>query len=64
MDKGKKHKVKMQNLISDINIKTWAGVFKNGVLRKIFGHKREEVAGTGENCIMRSFMIDTLQQTL
>jgi hypothetical protein len=39
-------------------------VFKNGVLRKIFGPKSEEVVGTGEDCIMRSFMIDTVQQTL
>jgi hypothetical protein len=34
------------------------------VLGKIFGAKRKEVAGTGENCIMRSFMIGTVQQTL
>jgi len=40
------------------------GVFKNRMLRKIFGPKREEIAGTGENCIMRSFMIGTVQQTL
>jgi hypothetical protein len=40
------------------------GVFKNGVLRKILGPKREEVVGTGENCIMRSFMIGTVQHTL
>jgi hypothetical protein len=32
-------------------------VFENRVLRRIFGHKREEVAGgCGEDCIMRSFI--------
>jgi hypothetical protein len=40
------------------------GVFKNGLLRKIFGSEWEEVAGTGENCIMSSIMIGTVQQTL
>jgi hypothetical protein len=39
-------------------------VFENGVPRKIFGHKRDEVTGTGENCIMRSFVICTPQQIL
>jgi hypothetical protein len=29
-------------------------VFENRVLRRIFGHKREEV---GENCRMRNFII-------
>jgi hypothetical protein len=32
-------------------------VFENGVLRGVFGCKRDEVTGSGENCIMRSFMI-------
>jgi hypothetical protein len=35
-------------------------VFENGVLRRIFGPKRDEV--TGENCIMRSFVICALRQ--
>jgi hypothetical protein len=37
-------------------------VFENRVLRRIFGPKTDEV--TGENCIMRSFMICTLRQVL
>jgi hypothetical protein len=37
-------------------------VFENRVLRKIFGPKGEEVMEGGENCIMRSFMICTLDQ--
>ena len=32
-------------------------VFENRVLRKIFGPKRDEVTGGGENYIMRSLMI-------
>jgi hypothetical protein len=35
-------------------------VFENKVLRRIFEPKRVEV--TGENCIMRSFVICTLRQ--
>jgi hypothetical protein len=35
-------------------------VFENRVLRRIFGPKREEVAG--EECIMRSFINCTLHQ--
>jgi hypothetical protein len=34
-------------------------VFENRVLRRIFGTKRGEVTGSGENFIMRSFMICT-----
>jgi hypothetical protein len=34
-------------------------VFENGVLRGIFGSKRDEVTGNGENFIMRSFMVCT-----
>jgi hypothetical protein len=40
------------------------GVFENRVLRRIFGPKRDEVTGNGENCIMKSFMICTLHQVL
>jgi hypothetical protein len=36
-------------------------VFENGVLKKIFGPRRDEVTG---NCAMRSFMIDTHHQIL
>jgi hypothetical protein len=40
-------------------------VFENGVLRRIFGPKRNEVTGEwGENCIMRSLMICTAHQML
>jgi hypothetical protein len=31
-------------------------LFENRVLRRIFGPKREEVVGGGEDCIMRSFI--------
>jgi hypothetical protein len=34
--------------------------FENRELRKIFGPKRDEVTGGGENYIMRSLMIFTL----
>ena len=34
-------------------------VFENRVLRRIFGPKREEVKGSGENYILRSLMIST-----
>jgi hypothetical protein len=36
------------------------GVFENKVLRGMFGLKKDEVSG--ENCIMRSFMICTFRQ--
>jgi len=35
------------------------GVFENRVLRRIFGPKRDEVTGNGENYIMKSFVICT-----
>jgi len=38
-------------------------VFENTVLRRIFGHKRDEVTGSGENH-MRSLMICTPHQIL
>jgi hypothetical protein len=38
-------------------------MFKNRVPRRIFGPKREEVAG-GEDYIMRSFINSTLHQIL
>jgi hypothetical protein len=37
-------------------------VFGNRVLRRIFGPKRDEVTGDGENCIMRSFITCTYRQ--
>jgi hypothetical protein len=37
-------------------------VFENKVLTRIFGPKRDEVTGDGENCIMRSFITFTLCQ--
>jgi hypothetical protein len=37
-------------------------MFENRVLRRIFGSQREEVAGDGRNCIMRSFITCTLPQ--
>jgi len=32
-------------------------VFENRVLREVFGAKRDEVTGSGENYIMRNFMV-------
>ena len=34
-------------------------VFENRVLRRVFGPKRDEVTGNGENYIMRSSVICT-----
>jgi hypothetical protein len=34
-------------------------VFENRVVRRVFGPKRDEVTGNGENYIMRSLMICT-----
>jgi len=39
-------------------------VFENRVLRRIFEPKRDEVTGSGENCVMRSLMICTPHQML
>jgi len=39
-------------------------VFENWVLRRVFGSKRDEVTGNGENYIMRSLMICTFHQIL
>ena len=53
--------------------KTWSltkreefrlSVFENRVLRRIFGPKRGEVTGGGENYIMRSLMICTAHTML
>jgi hypothetical protein len=37
-------------------------VVENRVLRKVFGPKRDEVSGEGENCVTRSFVICTFHQ--
>ena len=39
-------------------------VFENRVLREIFGPEREEVTGSGENYITKSFMVCTAHQIL
>jgi hypothetical protein len=36
----------------------------NRVLRRIFGHKSDEITRSGEHCIMRRFMICTAHKTL
>jgi hypothetical protein len=37
-------------------------LIENSEPRRIFGSKRDEVTGGGENCIMRSFITCTLLQ--
>jgi hypothetical protein len=37
-------------------------VYEKGVLWGIFGPERDEVRGSGENCIKRSFMVCTAHQ--
>jgi hypothetical protein len=39
-------------------------VFGNKVIRRIFGPRRDEVTGSGENYVMGSLMICTLHPTL
>jgi hypothetical protein len=39
-------------------------VFDNRVLRRIFGPKRDELTGSGEDYITRSFVLCTPHQTL
>jgi hypothetical protein len=39
-------------------------VFENRVLRRIFGPKRDDVTGEGENCTEGSFIICTYHQIL
>jgi hypothetical protein len=36
--------------------------FENRVLRRLFGPKRDEVTGSGEDCITKSFMLCTPHQ--
>jgi hypothetical protein len=37
-------------------------VFENWMLRRIFGSKRDEIIGSWEICMMRSFITCTLRQ--
>jgi hypothetical protein len=37
-------------------------VFENGVMRKVFGVKRDKYQETGDNFVMRNFMICTFHQ--
>jgi hypothetical protein len=39
-------------------------VFEYMVLRSIFGHKRDEVAGHEENCIMRKHTLCTVHKMI
>jgi len=39
-------------------------VFEKRVLRRILGPERDEVTGSGENCIIRSLMICTSHPVL
>jgi hypothetical protein len=39
-------------------------MFEDGLLRRIFRPKRDEVIGGWENCIMRSYIIYILRQIL
>jgi hypothetical protein len=39
-------------------------LFENGVLKKLFGPKREELKKAGENFLMRNFIICTLHLIL
>jgi hypothetical protein len=39
-------------------------VFENRALRVIFGSKRDEVTGSGENYVMRSLLVYTDHQIL
>jgi hypothetical protein len=39
-------------------------VYENRMLRRIFGPKREKIKGEADNCIMRSFIIQTFHPIL
>ena len=67
---SKNLKIKMYRTINlpvvSYGCKTWSltfrderrlKMFENRVLRRIFGPKRDELAGNGENYIIRSLMI-------
>jgi hypothetical protein len=38
--------------------------FENKIVRRIFGPKREEDTGVGENCTVRNLIVFTLRQVL
>jgi hypothetical protein len=42
----------------------WKEVFENRALRRIFGSKRDEVAGNGENYIMNSLTLSGPQAVI
>jgi hypothetical protein len=44
--------------------RTYIEMFDNMVVRRILGPKRKEVAGGGEDCIMRKFITFALDETL
>ena len=44
----------MRNLVVDVAGGKKAGGFENMVLRRIFGPRRDEVMGSGGDCIMRN----------
>jgi hypothetical protein len=54
----------VQNLLSSSLLPKNVKIFENRVLRRIFGPKRTRKQGSGENYIMRSFMVCTAQQIL
>jgi hypothetical protein len=68
---SKKLKIKIYRIILPVVLygcETWSltlrderrlRVFENRVLRRVFGPKRDEVTGNGENYIMRSLVICT-----
>ena len=73
-EKSKKLKIKIYRTTSIIlpvvlyGCETWSltlreerrlRVFENRVLRRVFGPKRDEVTGNGENYIMKSLVIGT-----
>jgi len=45
------------NLVTDLKEERRLRVFENNVLRRIFGPKRDEVTGSGENYVIRSLII-------
>jgi len=51
-------------LVAYIEGGTRRRVFENRVVRRLFGRKRDEVKGSGENYIIRSLMICTPHQIL
>jgi hypothetical protein len=50
--------------VSEIKGRTKIEVFENRSVRRIFGPKRDEMTGGGENCIIRSSIFCILQEML